>query len=188
MVFPMESCNRVVYLGLGSNSGKRTQNIKKAIKLLKKKKVKILKKSSIYKTEPIEGGRKNFKNGVKKVSKNKWFFNTAVKAKTVLSPRDLLNICREIEKELGRKKTVKWGPRTIDIDILFYGNEIIKQKDLVIPHSEMYKRRFVLIPLAEINPGFVHPVLGVKVKKLLEDLKDNFKVYKWNGNARGENG
>ncbi|MCK5534508.1 2-amino-4-hydroxy-6-hydroxymethyldihydropteridine diphosphokinase [bacterium] len=119
-----------------------------------------------------------FKNKERKLTTKKWFLNKVIKIKTKLTPKDLLEICRKIEKELGRKKTIKWGPRTIDLDILFYGNKIIREKDLIIPHSRAHKRRFVLVPLAEISPGFVHPLLRKKVKTLLESLQDSLKVYK----------
>ncbi len=168
---------KIVYLSLGSNLGDRLENIKRAVDLLKTKKIKIVKESSVYETEPLEY-KKNLKNKVKKVSMKKWFLNSVIKIKTVLSARELLGACQEIEKELGRKKTLKWGSRIIDIDILFYGNEIIKEKKMVVPHSQAYKRGFVLFPLAEVSSGFVHPVLKERVSTLLARLEDNLKIYK----------
>ena len=177
----------IAYLGLGSNLGKKVENIERAISLLQKREIKIKKKSLIYKTEPVEYGKKYLRNKVREVLPGEWFLNTVVEVETVLSARNLLNSCQEIERELGRKRSIKWGPRTMDMDILFYGNEIIKDKDLIIPHSEMHRRRFILVPLVEINPDFIHPILNVKVKEILEDLKDNFKVCKWNNCREREN-
>ena len=168
---------KIAYLALGSNLGNRLENIKSAVELFKTKKIKIVKESSVYETEPLEY-KKNLKNKVKKLSTKKLFLNSVVKIKTVLSARDLLSTCQKIEKELGRKKTVKWGPRIIDIDIVFYGNDIIKEKKIVIPHSQVDKRGFILFPLAEISSGFVHPVLKKRISTLLERLEDNLKIYR----------
>ncbi len=173
----MGNDRKIAYLSLGSNLTNRLENIKKAIEFLKTKRIKIVKESLFYETEPLEYKVK-FKNKERKLTTKKWFLNKVIKIKTKLTPKDLLEICRKIEKELGRKKTIKWGPRTIDLDILFYGNKIIREKDLIIPHSRAHKRRFVLVPLAEISPGFVHPLLRKKVKTLLESLQDSLKVYK----------
>ncbi|MDD5687739.1 MAG: 2-amino-4-hydroxy-6-hydroxymethyldihydropteridine diphosphokinase [Elusimicrobia bacterium] len=131
-----------VFLGLGSNKGYRKRNILKAIELLKKSGQKVLKTSSIYETKPY-GYRKQKK-----------FLNAVIKLKTVLSPGYFLNLCKRIEKEIGRKKSFRWGPREIDLDILFFDNKIIKSKKLTIPHKDLYNRDFVLIPLSEIEPKF----------------------------------
>jgi len=129
----------VCYLGIGSNLGNRRENIKKALDYLKKTKgIKIEKSSRIYETDPIGGpvqGR---------------FLNAAIKIKTSFTPCVLLKILKKIEKDLGRRKGVRFGPRQIDLDILLYGNKIIKRRDLVIPHLRMFTREFVLRPLREI--------------------------------------
>lgn len=129
----------VCYLGIGSNLGNRRANIKKALDYLKKTKgIKLEKKSWIYETKPIGGPHQGK------------FLNAAVKIQTSLSPILLLRTLKKIEKTLGRTKTVRFGPRPIDLDILLYGNKIINQKDLVIPHPRMFEREFVLKPLREI--------------------------------------
>ncbi|MBU4310614.1 2-amino-4-hydroxy-6-hydroxymethyldihydropteridine diphosphokinase [bacterium] len=158
----------IAYIGLGSNLGRKKANIRRAIKLLgEKKDVKILKVSSLYETEPVG------------YVKQDWFVNAVLKAETNLTPRQLLAVLKEIEKQLKRKKAfLKWGPRTIDLDILFYNNLKLKTKDLVIPHPEMHKRAFVLIPLMELEPNFIHPTKRKSILELLANLKRTKKVKK----------
>ncbi len=127
------------YLGAGSNLGNRRANIKKALDYLRKTKgIKIEKSSRIYETQ-AQGGPAQGK-----------FLNAAIKIKTSATPHLLLKTLKRIEKDLGRKKNVRFGPRKIDLDILLYGNKIIKRKGLVIPHPRMFTREFVLRPLREI--------------------------------------
>ena len=129
----------VCYLGVGSNLGNRRKNIKKALDyLVKTKGIKIEKASRIYETKAVGG-----------VPQGK-FLNAAVKIKTSLTPQLLLEALKKIEKDLGRKNTVRWGAREIDLDILLYGNKVTKRKNLVIPHPRMFEREFVLKPLREI--------------------------------------
>jgi 2-amino-4-hydroxy-6-hydroxymethyldihydropteridine diphosphokinase len=129
----------ICYLAVGSNLGNRRKNIKKALDYLAKTKgIKIEKASRIYETKAIGG-----------VAQGK-FLNAAIKIKTSLTPQLLLKTVKNIEKDLGRRKTVRWGPREIDLDILLYGNKFIKIKNLVIPHPRMFEREFVLRPLREI--------------------------------------
>ncbi|MCX5702138.1 MAG: 2-amino-4-hydroxy-6-hydroxymethyldihydropteridine diphosphokinase [Candidatus Omnitrophica bacterium] len=129
----------VCYLGVGSNLGKRRTNIRKALDLISKTRgIKIEKSSRIYETEP-QGGPKQGK-----------FLNAAVKIKTSLAPHYLLRALKKIESDLGRQKTVRFGPRQIDLDILLYGNKIINRKNLKVPHPRMFEREFVLRPLREI--------------------------------------
>ncbi|MFH1823664.1 MAG: 2-amino-4-hydroxy-6-hydroxymethyldihydropteridine diphosphokinase [Candidatus Firestonebacteria bacterium] len=150
----------IVYIGLGSNLGHRLNNLKKAITLLKEKKdISLIDTSSVYETQPVGN-----------VKQNK-FLNLVIKIKTSLTSFNLLNKCNEIEKRLKRKKIVKWGPRTIDLDILFFGNKIIKTRELTIPHKLLHKRKFVLVPLVEISPNLMHPVFKKSVKKLLGQRK-----------------
>jgi len=127
------------YLGMGSNLGKRRENIKKALEYLARAKgIKIEKRSRIYETEPV-GGPAQGK-----------FLNAAVKIRTALTPAALLKTLKKIEKDLGRRQSVRFGPRPIDLDILFYGDKVIKTKSLVVPHPKMFEREFVLRPLREI--------------------------------------
>ncbi len=158
----------VVYIGLGSNLGRKRANIRKAVKLLDKKKdIKILKVSSLYETEPVG------------YVKQDWFVNACLKAETNLSPRQLLSVLKDIEKKLKRKRRfIKWGPRTIDLDILLCDNLKLKTKDLVIPHPEMHKRAFVLIPLMELEPNLIHPTKRKSILELLANLKKSKRVRK----------
>ncbi len=150
---------KTVYLGLGTNQGDLKENLRKTIKLLKYYNITVLKTSSIYETEPV-----GFKE-------QPHFYNLCLEAETSLDPHELLKMLKAIEIEMGRQKTAKNGPRIIDIDILIYSNIILKDKDLVIPHSEIISRRFVLEPLYEIAPELVHPELNVKIEAILKENK-----------------
>lgn len=144
----------IVFIGLGSNIGNRDLNIEMALEKLQKKGVKILCYSSFYATKPYGyTDQPEFLNGVAEIT-------------TDLTPRCLLNLLLDIESELGRKRRIKWGPRIIDLDILFYDDLVIDEKGLTIPHPDLHNRRFVLEPLNEIDPEFIHPVLGKTVKEL----------------------
>lgn len=131
----------VVYIGIGSNLGNRKKNIEKAIELLKKVKgIKVLKVSSIIETEPLGGPpQQKYLNGV-------------IKLITELEPLELLKVLQKIENRLGRIRKEKNGPRTIDLDILLYGEKLIDEPNLKIPHPRMFEREFVLKPLFEIEP------------------------------------
>ena len=156
----------IAYIGLGSNLGRKKANIRRTVKLLSKNKdIKILKISSLYETEPVG------------YVKQDWFVNACLKAETNLSPRQLLSVLKDIEKKLKKKKKfIRWGPRTIDLDILLYDNLRLKTKDLVIPHPEMHKRAFVLIPLMELEPNLVHPTKRKSILELLANLKKSKRV------------
>ena len=128
----------ISYIGIGSNMGRRKANIHKALEFLKRQNIKIKKISRIIETEPVDGPRQAK------------FLNAAVKTETDLSPQRLLDILKDIEKKMGRKKTIKNGPRPIDLDILLYADKIIKSKRLTVPHPRMLKRDFVMVPLLEV--------------------------------------
>jgi 2-amino-4-hydroxy-6-hydroxymethyldihydropteridine diphosphokinase len=149
-----------VYLGLGSNVGNRRQNILSGIGLITKHIGKVARKSHLYETEPW--GKPDQDS----------FINQVVMVNTTLDPRQLLEAITKIERELGRERKEKWGPRTLDIDILLYGKRIIRDKGLEIPHPEMHLRGFVLAPLMEIDPELVHPVLGQQIDQLYMDCED----------------
>jgi len=140
--------------------GNRRKYIEAAIARLKSETgVVVVRVSSFIETKPVGGPPQgDFLNGV-------------VEIETTLAPRELLNRLQEIENALGRVRGERWGPRTMDLDILLYGGEIVREPDLVIPHPLMHERRFVLGPLAEIAPGVRHPVLRKTMKDLLERLK-----------------
>jgi 2-amino-4-hydroxy-6-hydroxymethyldihydropteridine diphosphokinase len=148
----------IVYISIGSNLGNREENCRKAIKLLKENGIAVKKQSSMYETEPW---------GVKDQPK---FINMAIEVETDKKPEELLRILKEIEKEIGRKETVKWGPRVIDLDILFYDDLILKTDNLEIPHPLLHERDFVLKPLCEIAPDKKHPVTGKTVKEMAASL------------------
>jgi len=152
----------IVHIGIGSNMGDRQANCKNAIGRLRDKDIFIRKVSSVYETKPW---------GIENQAD---FINMAAEAETFLSPEELLTALKEIEKEIGRQepieKTAKWGPRIIDIDILFYDDAVIDAKYLHIPHRLLHKRNFVLMPLSEIAPDKMHPVLKKTVRQLKEEL------------------
>lgn len=132
-----------VYLALGSNLGDRSKNIQHALEELSTHDISIEKLSTIIETDPV-GGPAQGK-----------FLNTVLKANTLYSPKELLTTTLSIEKKLGRKRTIKNGPRTIDIDILLYDNQTIDTDELILPHPRMLERDFVMKPLAEIEPELV---------------------------------
>lgn len=143
-----------VFIGLGSNKGNRKKNILSAVKLLKKNGQKVLETSRIAETAPY-GYRKQKK-----------FLNAVVKIKTGLSPLGLLKLCKKIEKELGRTESFRWGPREIDLDILFFGRKVFKSAELTVPHRDLANRDFVLSPLTALAPRLMHPVLKKRVSEI----------------------
>ncbi len=148
-----------IFVGLGSNLGDLSSNLDKAISEISKlADTRIVKQSDFYKTLP-EGN-----------TDQPSFLNAVVEITTCFLPRQLLKQFLTIEEKLGRVRTTKWAPRVIDLDLLFYGNEITHDEDLTIPHALMHKRWFVLKPLAEIASEVVHPVLKKSIKELLEAL------------------
>jgi 2-amino-4-hydroxy-6-hydroxymethyldihydropteridine diphosphokinase len=146
---------KLVYLSLGSNLGDRQANLADAIERLRRI-GDVVAVSSFYETEPVE------------LAAQPWFLNCAVALETEKMPKQLLGAVLDIEKELGRRREQKKGPRTIDIDILLFGNSTVNTQDLKIPHPAMQERRFVLEPLAEIAPEQRHPVF----KRTIRELRD----------------
>ena len=165
MVYGLRS---LVYLSLGSNLGNRSKNLLTAIKLLKEGGFAVIKTSYIYETSPWG------------TTKQPNFLNLVLKGKTKLSPEGLLKEIQNIEKTMGRASTEKWGPRIIDIDILFYNKEVINIPALQIPHPQLHKRAFVLIPLKEIAPRLMHPILKQTVKQMLDNANDKGSVVLYN--------
>jgi 2-amino-4-hydroxy-6-hydroxymethyldihydropteridine diphosphokinase len=158
---------RKYFLSLGSNLGSPVRNLALARQLLEASGVNILRASAIYITQPV-----GFK-------KQPWFYNQVIEVATKLSPLELLFLAKKIERQLKRKKTVRFGPRPIDIDLLLSGRLIINKKELKIPHPRMHQRRFVLEPLNEIAPEAIHPRKKKKIKTLLRQLDDNSIVLRW---------
>lgn len=150
-----------VYLGLGSNIGKRVAHLNEAIaRLNAHDNITVTRESSIIETEPYGN-----------INQDK-FLNMCIEIETNLTPVSLLETVLDIEQQMGRIRIVDWGPRNIDIDILLYEDLEIALEDLEIPHAEMHKRLFVLEPLAEIAPNREHPTMGVTIKTLLQQLQN----------------
>jgi 2-amino-4-hydroxy-6-hydroxymethyldihydropteridine diphosphokinase len=156
----------VIYLALGSNLGDRRAHLEAAVSGLSQHEVEPVRSSSVYKTEP------------KELLDQPWFMNCVLEAATTLQPVDLLKICLDVERENGRLRTGKNAPRTLDIDIIFYGRQVVQTPELVVPHPRYATRRFVLEPLAEIAPSFRDPILAVTVQELLAASNDAAAVLK----------
>jgi len=153
------------YLSLGSNSGDRLQFLKGAIRKIEEShKISIKKASSVYETQPV--GYIN----------QGWFLNLVLEVQTSFDPLPLLEHLLAIEDQMGRKREAKWGPRNIDVDLLLYDNQLVHSDRLIIPHPQMHKRRFVLIPLAQIAPRVLHPLLKKSAPQLLESCEDKSTV------------
>jgi len=145
------------HLSLGSNVGARHSHLQEAQDRLAKI-GRVLAVSSLYETEPVE------------FTEQPWFLNCAIAVETNCTPRQLMAAILQIEQEMGRRRVQKKGPRSIDIDILLFGQEIIESKDLTVPHPAMHHRRFVLEPLAEIAPQAMHPLLKKTIRELADAL------------------
>ena len=166
---------QLIYLSLGSNLGDRAANLKRAVELLADAGVRVLRESLLYETEPVD------------FLDQPWFLNCVVEAETTLAPRALLDALQSIERNLGSKKLISRGPRLIDLDVLFYGDKVIHESGMEVPHPRLADRRFVLIPLAELTPELRHPILGRTAAELLVATKDRSVVRPWppEGSASG---
>lgn len=149
-----------IYLGLGSNLGDRGANVQSALEQLERWGVKVVRSSSLYETEPFGNTDQD------------WFLNMVAQCETEKSPEDVLFAIAAIEKALKRERKEKWGPRTIDIDILMYGEQVVDKKGLKVPHPGMAERKFVLLPFSEVDGDVVHPVLKKSVRQLLNECTD----------------
>jgi 2-amino-4-hydroxy-6-hydroxymethyldihydropteridine diphosphokinase len=154
------------YIGIGSNLGDRKANALEAVdRVSKLPGTRVIRASSLYESEPL-GDAKT------------WFVNSVIEVETGFAPEQLLRKLKAIEQAMGRKrvKGKRWGSRIIDLDILLCDQEIVDKRSLKVPHPEMHKRRFVLLPLAELAPQVVHPHLGQSVSVLLANVKDEKRV------------
>ena len=155
----------LVYLSLGSNLEDKAAYLKQALKCLTDTPlIKVTGKSSVYQTDPVGFVEQDF------------FLNGVLELETKLEPGALLNVTQDIENRLGRKRTIHWGPRTMDIDILLFNEELVSERSLIIPHPEMHRRRFVLVPLVELNPSLIIPSWG-EAKEVLEQCSDLGRVF-----------
>jgi len=153
-----------IFLGLGSNVGDRGKYLRRAVDLLSGACGTFLRSSKVYETEPWGNKRQSA------------FLNQVIEIKTHHQPRELLDYCQHVENTLHRRRYIRWGPRTIDIDILLYGDVILKEERLTIPHPELKIRRFVLVPLAELVPDLMVPGLQSSVSELLKGCPDTGRV------------
>jgi 2-amino-4-hydroxy-6-hydroxymethyldihydropteridine diphosphokinase len=157
----------IAYIGIGSNVGDKAHQCKRAISEISKiDRHKLLAESSLFKTKPVGYASQD------------WFVNGVIKIETEMEPLELFRILKTIELQLGRTRTFRWGPRSIDLDILFFDDEEVRTEELQIPHPRLHERQFVLIPLVEIDRQLVHPTLKKTVGKLLEELKEDQGVEK----------
>jgi 2-amino-4-hydroxy-6-hydroxymethyldihydropteridine diphosphokinase len=156
-----------VLIGVGSNLGDREFLIRKAVEAMRDlPRTLVVRVSSLYDTDPV--------GEVDQPA----FLNAVVWLETTLEPRELLWQLLLIEKRMGRVRSQRWGPRPIDLDLLFYDDETISEPDLTVPHPEAHRRGFVLLPLLELDPDFVHPSTGESIKKLIKKLPPNPPVRK----------
>jgi 2-amino-4-hydroxy-6-hydroxymethyldihydropteridine diphosphokinase len=158
---------KTVYISLGSNLGDRAAMLSRAITAMNSAGVRAVRQSSFYITEPVGAPGQA------------WFLNAVAEAETSLLPLQLLHALLKIERELGRRRITPHGPRTIDLDILFYGSSVIRSKELEVPHPRLTQRRFVLLPLAHLAPEFRHPTLHKSVTQLLAETPDRSEVRLW---------
>ncbi|WP_269448753.1 2-amino-4-hydroxy-6-hydroxymethyldihydropteridine diphosphokinase [Metabacillus kandeliae] len=163
------------YVGLGSNMGDREEYLNRAIHFLgTHPAISVENISSLYETDPV-----GFKDQGP-------FLNMAAQLSTTLKAEELLEACREIEQKLGRKRDIRWGPRTLDLDILLYNHENIETEQLIVPHPRMMERAFVLIPLQELNPKLTIPNQSEPVSVIIDQLQDKEGVRLWKLKSGGD--
>jgi 2-amino-4-hydroxy-6-hydroxymethyldihydropteridine diphosphokinase len=159
--------SRLVYISLGSNVGDRAATLARAVEKMNPAGLRVLRQSSFYATQAVGG------------PPQAWFLNAVVEAETHLMPLQLLHTLQEIERSLGRRRMVVRGPRTLDLDLLFYGGSVIRSRELQVPHPRLPLRRFVLVPLAELAPALSHPRLHKTMAELLAETADASQVRRW---------
>jgi 2-amino-4-hydroxy-6-hydroxymethyldihydropteridine diphosphokinase len=153
-----------VFIGLGSNLGEREATITKGLGLLADHGFILERRSDLYLTEPVDGPPQD------------WFVNVVAQGRTELSPEALLAACQEVEHALGRVRSVRNGPRTLDLDLLLWGDLVRDDPALTLPHPRLHERRFVLVPLCDLAPDLIHPRLGVTFGALLAACPDTSRV------------
>jgi len=152
-----------VYISVGSNMGAKIDQCRLGIsRVAAHAAIALTATSSFYRTTPVD------------YTDQDWFVNAAFRIETVMSPHDLLTVTNAVQTACGQgAKEIRFGPRTLDLDLIFYDQQVVKSADLELPHPRMHKRRFVLQPICDIDPQFRHPVLGCRVRDLLENLQDD---------------
>jgi len=159
--------SNIAFIGIGSNRGDRKHNCREAVRHISNiLDTAVVRRSSFYETEAW--GKENQPD----------FINGVVESKTLKTADDFFTALQQVEKKIGPEKESTWGPRKIDIDLLFFGTRVIDRPGLKVPHPLLHQRRFVLEPLAEIAPDWIHPVMGISVQELLKRLTDPKKVFK----------
>jgi 2-amino-4-hydroxy-6-hydroxymethyldihydropteridine diphosphokinase len=153
-----------VFLGLGSNVGDRDENLGRGLDLLEERGFRISAASAVYETEPVGGPPQGP------------FLNLVARGETLLTPEELLAACLRTEGDLGRVRDVPFGPRTLDVDVLLYGDLVRDSPDPVLPHPRLHERLFVLVPLAEVGPRALHPLLGLTAAELRDRCPDTSRV------------
>jgi 2-amino-4-hydroxy-6-hydroxymethyldihydropteridine diphosphokinase len=153
-----------VFLGLGSNLGDRLATLDAGVRALAEAGFHTRARSSSYETEPVGGPEQG------------WYLNAVVRGETGLAPRELLEACLGVEKRHGRERRVRWEARTLDVDLLLYGDLVVDEPGLHVPHPRLHERRFVLEPLVELAPDVRHPALGLSAAQLLERCPDRAAV------------
>jgi 2-amino-4-hydroxy-6-hydroxymethyldihydropteridine diphosphokinase len=176
----MNEGQELVYVGLGANLGDREESLARAIETIEKDSdLALFGVSSVFETEPVGPPGQDF------------YLNAVVALRVRLGPLELLVRLRGIERAMGRdrrQEKERWGPRTLDLDILFFGDRQIETPELVIPHVRAHERNFVMAPLAEIAPGLIHPRLGITVAEIALALPDLGSAYVWSDPARWPSG
>jgi 2-amino-4-hydroxy-6-hydroxymethyldihydropteridine diphosphokinase len=162
-----ERINKQAYLLIGGNIGDRQKYLRDATLMINTVVGEVTRTSSIYETAAWGLEDQSF------------FLNQVLEVKTSLEPADLLSAILNIEEQMGRKRSIKFGPRTIDIDILFYNQKVVKSEKLTIPHPEIQNRKFALVPMNEIAPGLIHPVMNKTISELLGACTDPLDVNKF---------
>jgi 2-amino-4-hydroxy-6-hydroxymethyldihydropteridine diphosphokinase len=158
----------IAYLGVGSNMGDRSNFLYQSIvNLQNHEEIEVITSSSIFETKPVGYTNQDY------------FLNMVIKVRTSLNPHDLLRVAQEIERKSGRKREIRWGPRTLDLDILLYNQENIVTDDLIIPHPRMAERAFVLIPLLEIEEPIDNPYIKIPVSSSIDELQEREGVRLW---------
>jgi len=169
----MSDRGEFVYVGLGANLGDREESLSQAVERMENdSELAVVSLSSVFETEPIGPPGQDF------------YLNAVVGMRVLLGPLELLERLREIERLTGRDRRpedARWGPRTLDLDILFFGDRTLEVAELVIPHARAHERNFVMTPLAQIAPDLIHPRLGISVAEMARGLPDLGHAYDWSG-------